>query len=181
MYTISKLITDTIVRYGIRPQSSYDRCFYGLQLFFTSTATTLVIMLIGLLSQQLPRTLVYIAVYWSIHSIAESYHCREFYQCFVLTTAIYSGMVLIAVFANDQTQYALSWMLLASTTAVLLAQILNKEIFRVLSRKQLLMYGATMFLALFFLTIHIIWVAFPLVYGMFVINIMQAKVRGKNE
>ena len=181
MYSLSKAIADTIVRHGIRPESGYDRCLYGLQLFLTSAVTTMAILVIGLVTGLLPQTMVYIAVYWTIHSVAKSYHCREFYQCFLLTTGIYTIMVLLCLLTNEQTQYIFSWMLWSSTIAVLLAQMWCKESSNCFKAKQYIVYGITVILTLILLVTHITWVAFPLVYGMFVINLMQAKVRGKDE
>jgi len=180
MHNLSKTIAAAIVRNGIAPQSQYDRCQYGLELLLTTALTTCAILLVGIMTGTFIQTIVYIAVYWGIHSVAKTYHCSSFYRCFLLTTGLYTGMVVLTFTMDISSQYVFSWMLWVATCGILAGQIIDKDTAITFRKKQFIVYGVTMIVGFGLLISRISMLVLPFMYGMFVINLMQAKVRRKS-
>ena len=179
METLAKAIANTIVRRGIRPASKYDRCMYGAQALLSSLLTTVVMLAVAIVLGLVPEFLVYTAVYWTIHSIADAYHCNRYYKCLLMSLGFFIVMALFCLFTSATTRRAISWMLLLLSVGVFLFQYLDRQTRSTFSKKQLLVYGVVAAAGITLSMTPLVTAAFPYAYGMYVITLLQSKVRCK--
>lgn len=179
MDAIAQRMARLMVERNIVPKEQYGRAAYKATLFVTSMFTTLVIVLISLVTWTPQAALMYMLAYFSLHTCAPTVHFKRYLYCFSLSAGLYLAMTLSLLFVPQKYLLALAVMGLICCVSVILAGVLKSCGRTFPLRAQILKCGVAI-AAIALLVFAPVGYAFPFVFGMLVINILQLKARNQN-
>lgn len=85
-----------------------DEIRFGIELILTQTILFLMILIIGVLSNSLLATIIYLVVLISLRTVSDGYHADSFSKCAFITV----GNYLICLFVYQSTSKYIVWICL---------------------------------------------------------------------
>ena len=101
MKQLAHIVTDRLINAHIIEKEEAEIYDYGLQLLLTSGTTTIVILLIGIISQKLTLTLLFMLALVLLRRYAGGYHAQTYLHCFLISCSVYLGMLISVHFAKS--------------------------------------------------------------------------------
>lgn len=94
MKQLAHIVTQQLVMNHIINEEEAELYDYGLQLLLTAGGTSLGIIVLGLVTQQLPLTILFMLALMGLRHYAGGYHAQTYLHCFLLSCSAYLGLLI---------------------------------------------------------------------------------------
>lgn len=96
MEVISRRCSELLVKYQIIPEQEQDIYIYGFELLFTTLLSTVSILILSALLNQLLAGMIFIGVFFTMRMFAGGYHAETHWGCFLITNGAYLAYTALA-------------------------------------------------------------------------------------
>lgn len=116
MVILARKGTKILLSRGIIKESQVRLYEYGFELLFSTVITVLFILLIGILWDELSRTMIFLLFFIPIRITAGGYHAKTYSRCFIVTNLIAMLCVWGSRLLYDMSfSFGFSWVIFCGT------------------------------------------------------------------
>ena len=98
---LSQKLADLFVSSGAVPAEDRDVYVYGLDVLISTAASVLCVLVIGILAGRLPVTLLFLACFIALRSVAGGFHASTHFRCFLIMLGAYGAALLPVFFLTE--------------------------------------------------------------------------------
>lgn len=97
---IASKITVKMIRQGIFTEEMYDIYVYGFQLVLSFLLSVAVMLLIGVASNRVLNTILFLVVFVTLRSFTGGYHANTYGVCFLVTISVFVATLLLSEYID---------------------------------------------------------------------------------
>ena len=117
---IADFIAGRIIEEGLASKDKKEWYVYSFERYIEAFTSMVTIMMLGLLLGKLMPTVLFLIFFHMLRRRSGGFHCTEFWQCYVLSTIIFWGMVLLEPYMRN---YQITMNIMTLTSAAVVVDI----------------------------------------------------------
>ena len=93
---IANKLTKHLINSGVVSSELYEVYMYGFEVLLSSLFSTLLIIIIGIITEKFAETIFFLFVFISLRSFTGGFHANKYWICTILTFSIYIAVMLLS-------------------------------------------------------------------------------------
>jgi accessory gene regulator B len=114
---LAEILAGVMVNSGAAKESDRDIYVYGLDVLLSTAASVLCILALGLLLGRILGTLIFLAFFIALRSVAGGFHASTHFRCFLVMLAAFAAAMAVLFFTPAEIQRWATLLLAAASLA----------------------------------------------------------------